>query len=90
MPCFDLSPRLKLRLTGSDRVRFLNGQVTNDVRKANAHLSMAACVLSAKGAHAGVSMYEMGGKEPIHYAVCTEDGPATVAAEPLFQGNPEG
>jgi len=49
MPCFDLSARLKLRLTGSDRVRFLNGQVTNDVRKANAHLSMAACVLSAKG-----------------------------------------
>jgi tRNA-modifying protein YgfZ len=49
MPLFDLSDRLKLRLTGSDRVRFLNGQVTNDVRKANANLSMAACVLSAKG-----------------------------------------
>jgi folate-binding protein YgfZ len=49
MPSFDLSARLKLRLTGSDRVRFLNGQVTNDVRKANANLSMAACVLSAKG-----------------------------------------
>ena len=49
MPLFDLSERVKLRLTGSDRVRFLNGQVTNDVRKANANLSMAACVLSAKG-----------------------------------------
>jgi folate-binding protein YgfZ len=49
MPRFDLSARLKLRLTGADRVRFLNGQVTNDVRKANANLSMAACVLSAKG-----------------------------------------
>lgn len=49
MPLFDLSDRLKLRLTGNDRVRFLNGQVTNDVRKANANLSMAACVLSAKG-----------------------------------------
>ena len=49
MPLFDLSDRVKLRLTGSDRVRFLNGQVTNDVRKANANLSMAACVLSAKG-----------------------------------------
>lgn len=46
---FDLSERTKLRLTGSDRVRYLNGQVTNDVRKANVHLSMAACVLSAKG-----------------------------------------
>ena len=49
MPRFDLSARLKLRLTGSDRVRFLNGQVTNDIRKANANLSMAACVLNAKG-----------------------------------------
>ena len=49
MPLFDLSDRVKLRLTGSDRVRFLNGQMTNDVRKANADFSMAACVLSAKG-----------------------------------------
>jgi folate-binding protein YgfZ len=49
MPLFDLSARVKLRLTGSDRVRFLNGQVTNDVRKANAKQSMPACVLSAKG-----------------------------------------
>ena len=49
MPLFDLSGRVKLRVTGADRVRFLNGQVTNDVRKANPHLSMAACVLNAKG-----------------------------------------
>ncbi len=49
MRVFDLSDRVKLRLTGSDRVRFLNGQVTNDVRKANADLSLPACVLSAKG-----------------------------------------
>ncbi|MBA3960529.1 MAG: folate-binding protein YgfZ [Chthoniobacterales bacterium] len=46
---FDLSSRTKLRLTGNDRVRYLNGQVTNDVRKANANLAMEACVLSAKG-----------------------------------------
>jgi tRNA-modifying protein YgfZ len=49
MPLFDLSARTKLRLTGVDRVRFLNGQVTNDVRKANASFSMPACVLNAKG-----------------------------------------
>jgi len=49
MPLFDLSDRVKLRLTGGDRIRFLNGQVTNDVRKANADLSLPACVLSAKG-----------------------------------------
>lgn len=49
MPLFDLSDRVKLRMSGEDRVRFLNGQVTNDVRKANANLSMPACVLNAKG-----------------------------------------
>jgi tRNA-modifying protein YgfZ len=49
MPLFDLTRRLKLRITGSDRVRFLNGQVTNDVRKADANHAMPACVLNAKG-----------------------------------------
>jgi folate-binding protein YgfZ len=49
MPVFDLSDRVKLRLTGSDRIRFLNGQVTNDIRKTSADLSLPACVLSAKG-----------------------------------------
>ena len=46
---FDLSDRCKLRLTGSDRVRFLNGQVTNDVRKAASVEAIQACVLNAKG-----------------------------------------
>lgn len=49
MALFDLSDRAKLRLTGHDRVRFLNGQVTNDVRKANPSLSLSACVVNAKG-----------------------------------------
>jgi folate-binding protein YgfZ len=46
---FDLSDRVKLRLTGADRVRFLNGQVTKDVRTANSNFSMPACVVNAKG-----------------------------------------
>ena len=46
---FDLSPRAKLRITGSDRVRFLNGQVSNDVRKVQADAAVRACVLNAKG-----------------------------------------
>jgi N4-(beta-N-acetylglucosaminyl)-L-asparaginase len=46
-------------------------------------------VLNAKGVHAGVSLYEMGGKETLRYAICTEDGPATIATEPLFSGTPE-
>ncbi len=45
----DLSPRTKLRLSGSDRVRYLNGQVSNDVRKATPDLALPACVTTAKG-----------------------------------------
>lgn len=46
---FDLSARTKLRLSGADRVRFLNGQTTNDVRKAGADKVQESCVLNAKG-----------------------------------------
>jgi folate-binding protein YgfZ len=56
---FDLSGRAKFRVTGTDRVRFLNGQVTNDVRKATASRAIQACVLSAKGkidAHVFISV----------------------------------
>jgi folate-binding protein YgfZ len=45
---FDSSGRAKLRITGSDRLRFLNGQITNDVRKATT-AATEACVLNAKG-----------------------------------------
>ncbi len=46
---FDLSKRAKLRITGVDRVRFLNGQITNDPRKATETSAIEACVLNAKG-----------------------------------------
>lgn len=45
----DLSERAKFRLTGADRVRYLNGQVTNDVRKAGADAALYACVTNVKG-----------------------------------------
>jgi folate-binding protein YgfZ len=45
----DLSPRAKWRLTGADRVRYLNGQITNDVRKATATTAIHACVTDVKG-----------------------------------------
>ena len=47
--CFDLSVRTKLRVTGADRLRFLNGQITNDLRKSSAGSTIQACVLNAKG-----------------------------------------
>jgi len=46
---FDLCGRAKLRVTGTDRFRFLNGQITNDLRKASETVALEACVLSAKG-----------------------------------------
>ena len=45
----DLSARAKLRITGTDRFRFLNGQITNDLRKVTETKAMEACVLNAKG-----------------------------------------
>lgn len=49
LPFFDLSARAKFRVTGADRVRFLNGQTTNDIRKARAEATQESCVLNAKG-----------------------------------------
>jgi tRNA-modifying protein YgfZ len=46
---FDLSPRVKLRITGADALRFLNGQISNDLRKATPDFAIQASVLSAKG-----------------------------------------
>ncbi|GEP43991.1 YgfZ/GcvT domain-containing protein [Brevifollis gellanilyticus] len=45
----DLSARAKWRLSGADRVRYLNGQVTNDVRTARADSALHACVTNLKG-----------------------------------------
>jgi folate-binding protein YgfZ len=46
---FDLSPRIKLRIAGNDRLRFLNGQLTADIRKTTASSAVEACLLDAKG-----------------------------------------
>lgn len=46
---FNLSQRSKFRLSGTDCLRYLNGQITNDVRKASADAAIHACVPNAKG-----------------------------------------
>lgn len=46
---FDLSDRAKFRVCGADRLRFLNGQITNDLRKATEKEAIEACVLDTKG-----------------------------------------
>jgi tRNA-modifying protein YgfZ len=64
-PCFfDLSERTKLRVTGADRVRFLNGQTTNDVRNSNGAETRESCVLNAKG-HLEAHLFVFSGPEAI-------------------------
>lgn len=46
---FPLANRAVFRLTGPDRIRFLNGQVTNDVSGPIDRESVAACLCSIKG-----------------------------------------
>jgi tRNA-modifying protein YgfZ len=46
---FDFSGRTKLGITGNDGLRFLNGQITNDLRNASETAAIEACVLNAKG-----------------------------------------
>jgi folate-binding protein YgfZ len=45
----DLSDRVKLTLTGADRVRYLNGQVTANVLTLKPGETQPACVTTAKG-----------------------------------------
>ena len=49
MKRIDLSRRAKYRITGQDRIRYLNGQVSNDVNKVTPNKSISACVTTAKG-----------------------------------------
>lgn len=49
MKTIDLSARAKFRMTGADRVRYLNGQVSNDVQKASEEKVISACVTNLKG-----------------------------------------
>lgn len=58
---FDLSARTKLRVTGADRARYLNGQISNDIRKATREGAIHAAVLNAKGRMAAdVFIHEAG------------------------------
>lgn len=49
----NLSGRSKWLMVGEDRIRFLNGQVTQDVRRASAEKAVYGCVTDAKGRVSG-------------------------------------
>lgn len=46
---FVLGPRTRVRVTGADRLRYLNGQLSNDLRRLVPGEAMPALLLSAKG-----------------------------------------
>ena len=52
--CFPVTGVARFAVTGADRVRYLNGQVSNDVRKLVPGAALRACVLSARGKLDGV------------------------------------
>ncbi len=45
----DLSDRVKLKLSGPDRTRYLQGQVTNDLTLLDHTPCLQACICTAKG-----------------------------------------
>ena len=46
---YELPPRALLLVTGTDRVRYLNGQLSIDIRRLEKNTSRTACLLTAKG-----------------------------------------
>ena len=69
----DLSGRTQLILTGADVVRYLNGQVTNDVRKLRTGQTQMACVTTAKGRLCG------------DVCITAQEGALIVDAEPILR-----
>lgn len=61
----DLSDRAKFKVTGQDRVRFLNGQLTNDILGLRPGSTICACALTAKG-KLGADLF-VAAADAIHY-----------------------
>ncbi|HSJ01290.1 MAG: folate-binding protein YgfZ [Verrucomicrobium sp.] len=71
----DLSARAKWTLTGGDRVRYLNGQVTNQVKRATVEESVYACVTNVKGRIEGdIFVHAAGSAESSRLVVDAEAG----------------
>ncbi len=47
--CFPLSDRALIRVTGADRLRYLNGQLSNDLKRLAPGRAMSALALTSKG-----------------------------------------
>ncbi len=60
--CYRLPERAVIRVTGVDRLRYLNGQVSNDLRRLREDEAMPALVLTAKGKLCAVADFRVDGE----------------------------
>lgn len=78
----DLGARVKLHFRGPDRVRFLNGQVSNDVRRVELRSALPACVCNLKGKlDAVVQITSCGRGDDDDEAGFLVDGPAELRVD---------
>ena len=47
--CFRVTPGIRLRFSGEDAFRYLNGQITRDLNRLGDHEALRACILTPKG-----------------------------------------
>jgi folate-binding protein YgfZ len=77
----DLNDRAKFVLSGADRVRYLNGQVTNDVRKASSIEAVYACVTNLKGKiESDIYIHSVGGDDGLLFIDAPTDLREALAA----------
>lgn len=79
-----LSPRCRFRLSGPDRVRYLNGQVTNQVEGLRAGIACYACVTNHKG-QLEADMVISAGPDPLSGEEALWIDAAEALREPLAQ-----
>ena len=46
---FRVTPGIRLRISGADAFRYLNGQITRDLKRLGDHEALPACILTPKG-----------------------------------------
>ena len=62
---FKLPPRLEIRLSGPDAFRYLNGQITRDLKRLGAQEALPACILTPKGKLAATLLIRRDGEDLI-------------------------
>jgi N4-(beta-N-acetylglucosaminyl)-L-asparaginase len=72
---------LKRLVSNTVEKRLLNSRGTPN-------FNVAYYAINGRGEYAGTALYGSSGKEPVQYAVCTDDGPKTVPVEGLLTGAP--